>query len=401
MDFLMNAEDVVIVHSVLKGINFIMDHKKIAVSVICSTYNQCGYIEKAIKSIVSQKTTFPFELIIHDDASDDGTTAIIREYQEKYPSIIKAIVEVENTYSRGIDVFTSLIKNTAKGKYIALCEGDDFWIDENKLQNQFEALEKHLECDMCACRTNMVSEDGILNIGEIRPRINDGILSMDDVILGGGNYVATAGLFYRKSMYDHMFAFEKIRSLDYAVQMKGALRGGIFYIDKPMAAYRRYSKHSITEIITHNNDAMNLQVKQEMNILNTLDIDTNGKYHEVIVNRLKDYHTTFYDQLMERRSEVLRCIQKESGIYIWGMGLRGRALEKFLKENKIAVDGICDITDRFVGQRTDVGNEVLSSDYVIKTAKQILASVKQAYDYLIDTGFEGKIINMQEYMPRA
>lgn len=116
MDFLMNAEDVVIVHSVLKGINFIMDHKKIAVSVICSTYNQCGYIEKAIKSIVSQKTTFPFELIIHDDASDDGTTAIIREYQEKYPSIIKAIVEVENTYSRGIDVFTSLIKNTAKGK---------------------------------------------------------------------------------------------------------------------------------------------------------------------------------------------------------------------------------------------------------------------------------------------
>lgn len=97
-----------------------------------------------------QKTTFPFEILIHDDASPDGTADIIREYEKKYPLLIKPIYQTENQYSQGkTSVSATWNFPSAKGKYIALCEGDDYWIDENKLQMQADFLEKNPEYGMC------------------------------------------------------------------------------------------------------------------------------------------------------------------------------------------------------------------------------------------------------------
>ncbi|MEG0051017.1 MAG: glycosyltransferase [Terrisporobacter sp.] len=114
----------------------------IMVSICCITYNQEKYIATAIESFLMQKTNFKYEVIIHDDASTDNTTKIIREYQEKYPDIIKPIYQSENQYSKGI-IPSQLTYKKAQGKYITICEGDDYWTDENKLQKQVDFLEKN------------------------------------------------------------------------------------------------------------------------------------------------------------------------------------------------------------------------------------------------------------------
>ncbi len=108
------------------------------VSVICLTYNHAPYIKECLDGFLMQKTDFTFEVIIHDDASTDGTTDIIREYAAKYPDIIKPIIQAENQYSKHHD-FNKILQvciDRSKGKYIAMCEGDDYWTDSLKFHKQ-------------------------------------------------------------------------------------------------------------------------------------------------------------------------------------------------------------------------------------------------------------------------
>ncbi|WP_114793148.1 glycosyltransferase [Niabella yanshanensis] len=114
------------------------------VSISCITYNHAPYIRQCLDGFMIQQCSFDFEVLIHDDASTDGTSDIIREYQQKYPDIIKPIIQAENQYSkgvRGINIKYNFPR--AKGKYIALCEGDDYWTDPLKLQKQVDFLEKN------------------------------------------------------------------------------------------------------------------------------------------------------------------------------------------------------------------------------------------------------------------
>ena len=109
---------------------------EIAVSVVCITYNQAEYIRDAINSFLMQKTDFNYEIIIHDDASTDQTIEILKYYERTYSDIIRVIYEEENQYSKGVNISDTLFK-LAKGKYIAFCEGDDFWTDKSKDCVQF------------------------------------------------------------------------------------------------------------------------------------------------------------------------------------------------------------------------------------------------------------------------
>jgi glycosyltransferase involved in cell wall biosynthesis len=113
----------------------------ILVSISCLVYNQVKFVRQTLDGFVSQKTNFRFEVLVNDDCSTDGTTDIIREYEKNYPDIIKPIYHKENQYSKGIPVSYSNNFNRVKGKYIALCEGDDYWIDPYKLQSQVDFLE--------------------------------------------------------------------------------------------------------------------------------------------------------------------------------------------------------------------------------------------------------------------
>lgn len=129
------------------------------VSICCTAYNHVDYIRQCLDGFVMQKTSFPIEVLIHDDASTDGTQDIIREYADKYPDIIIPIYQTVNQYSKGVKV--SLIYNysRAKGKYIALCEGDDYWTDPYKLQKQVDFLESHPDYVMCSHRFDQYYEE--------------------------------------------------------------------------------------------------------------------------------------------------------------------------------------------------------------------------------------------------
>lgn len=118
------------------------------VSVSCITYNHEPYIRDAFNGFLMQETSFPFEVLVHDDASKDKTADIIREYEARYPKIIKPIYQAVNQYSQGINVSKNFQYPRIKGKYIALCEGDDYWIDPKKLQIQINFLEENQEYGM-------------------------------------------------------------------------------------------------------------------------------------------------------------------------------------------------------------------------------------------------------------
>lgn len=120
----------------------------IMVSVCCLVYNHEPFLRECFDGFVMQKTNFPIEILVHDDASTDHSADIIREYTAKYPHLFKPIYQTENQYSKGVNVFTEIL-NRLKGKYIAVCEGDDYWTDPLKLQKQVDFMEVHNDYVLC------------------------------------------------------------------------------------------------------------------------------------------------------------------------------------------------------------------------------------------------------------
>src|SRR5690554_6640453 len=131
------------------------------VSICCATFNQASFISQAIESFLSQKTSFKFEIIIHDDASTDGTASIVKKYEQEHPNLIKAIYQKKNQYSQGIKPWPNFVFPIARGKYIALCEGDDYWTDPFKLQKQVDFLEANMDVSL-TCTLKAVLRDGVI-----------------------------------------------------------------------------------------------------------------------------------------------------------------------------------------------------------------------------------------------
>ena len=293
--------------------------ENIVVSVICNAYKQEKYIGQCLDSIVCQKTDFPFEILVHDDASPDRTADIIREYEAKYPELIKPIYQTENKYwtHDGVGIYQY---PRAKGEFIAFCEGDDYWTDENKLQKQVDALRAHPECDMCAHAAVAVdAENG--NVVEVfEPYDHDTILTTDEVIMGEGGFLATNSLVYRSYLKDNMPPFRQYMSLDYTIQIHGSLRGGILYLKDNMSAYRKGVPGSWTS--SYNKD---IEVKRDLytrkqHMLDLLDEDTDKKFHDTIAERkrrndfefafsTKDYKTCLkaeYKDLFDKLDTVYK-----------------------------------------------------------------------------------------------
>ena len=109
-----------------------IDKLRPLVSIDCITYNHEAYISQALDGFLMQKTKFLFEVLIHDDLSTDGTADIIRKYEKKYPLIIKPIYQTVNQFSKGVEISKKFQFPRAQGKYIAICEGDDYWTNPNK-----------------------------------------------------------------------------------------------------------------------------------------------------------------------------------------------------------------------------------------------------------------------------
>jgi glycosyltransferase involved in cell wall biosynthesis len=141
-----------------------MDTPLLSINTV--TYNHAPYIRQCLESILMQKTTFDFEVLVHDDASTDGTADIIREFEARYPDIIKPIYQTENCYSRNVSVSKNFQFPRIRGKYTAYCEGDDYWTDPYKLQKQVDFLESHPDYSICGGRYWVMTNDNPDNLSE-------------------------------------------------------------------------------------------------------------------------------------------------------------------------------------------------------------------------------------------
>ena len=179
------------------------------VSIRCTVYNHEPYLRQCLDGFVMQKTTFPFEAIVHDDASTDGSVAIIREYAERYPDIIKPIYETENQYSKCDGSLTRIMDAAfhPNSKYIAHCEGDDYWTDPNKLQMQVDFLESHPDYVICSHdvltfnqKDNRFSDNTLYNsLYRERSRFETYEYSLDTYFKGWWTHPLTC--VYRKGNY--------------------------------------------------------------------------------------------------------------------------------------------------------------------------------------------------------
>lgn len=245
------------------------------VTICCTTYNQEKYISECIDSFLIQKVDFGIEILIHDDASTDNTTSIVREYECRYPDLIKVIYQTKNQYSKGIRITKEYLFPKAKGKYIAICEGDDYWTDPYKLQKQVDMMEQHPEYSMCAHAAN------ILMCGKFdESKIDKHELTTEDIIKEDWG-IMTASILFRKDMLEMPDWYGKIKNGDYGLQLLLSLKGNIGYLPDNMSVYRQHLGGVSATLKPLNQTTWIIYLLYEFNKY------TNGKYKKLILDRIK------------------------------------------------------------------------------------------------------------------
>ena len=250
------------------------------VTVWCLAYNQKDFIRDALEGFVMQKTTFPFEVIVHDDASTDGTTAIVQEYARQYPDIIKPVIETENQWQKGglRHIISIMNEKHRRGKYIAFCEGDDYWTDSKKLQQQVDFLDTHLDYSMCfhsAKKKYETNAKAWIDCENIKDKDYD----PTDIFINWT--VPTASILCRKEamdFYANLKHPEKIQNYDIFIILSCAMVGKLRGMHEQMSVYRiqgeglTYNKQALIRC-TMNNPGHFMTLKENFPIVDAKPVD--------------------------------------------------------------------------------------------------------------------------------
>lgn len=250
------------------------------VTVWCLAYNQKDFIRDALEGFVMQKTSFPFEVIVHDDASTDGTTAIVQEYARHYPDIIKPVIETENQWQKGglKHIIKIMNEKYRKGKYIAFCEGDDYWTAPQKLQLQVDFLESHPEYSMCFHSAKKKYETNTRAWIDCE-NIQDKDYDATDIFINWT--VPTASVMCRREamdFYANLKHPERIQNYDIFIFLSCAMIGKLRGIHEQMSVYRiqgdglTYNKQALIRC-TMNNPGHFMTLKENFPIVDAKPVD--------------------------------------------------------------------------------------------------------------------------------
>jgi len=277
------------------------------VSVTTITYNHASYIRLCIEGILMQRTTFPFELVIGEDCSTDGTREIVLDYAQKYPEIIRVITTESNVGGQKNLNRTIL---ACQGKYIAICEGDDYWTDPDKLQKQVDFLENHPDYSMCCHASRIINDDDENQTELVRLADTDKTFTLDDFLAPiSKNFLRTETVVYRCEMvrelpewYQHIFVG------DYPLFLLLAYHGKIRYLDQVMSVYRRHGGGAWSTNI-RNAEFQEGYYLSSIDMYQAFDEYTDHKYHDKILKRIP-YR---YYQLIDKSS----ISEANSRKYLW------------------------------------------------------------------------------------
>ena len=278
------------------------------ITVWCLTYNQKRFIRDALDGFVMQKVNFIFEVIVHDDCSTDGTTEIIQEYAMKYPKIIKPMVETENQWQKGglKHIIHLMNEKHRRGKYIAFCEGDDYWTDPNKLQKQVDFLENNPGYSMCFHSAKKKYETNAIAWIDCENILNKDYDPTDIFI----NWtVPTASILCRKEAMDFYASLkhpERIQNYDIFIILSCAMVGKLRGMHDQMSVYRiqgeglTYNKKALIRC-TMNNPCHFMCLKDNFPIVDSKPVDdTISKvyFERALIqtslnNKIKDFWASF------------------------------------------------------------------------------------------------------------
>lgn len=283
--------------------------KDTVITVALVTYNQAKYIEKCIESILSQKVSVPFEILIHDDMSTDGTLEILKKYAKDYPDIIRLMPEDRNRFSEGMKaIIAELMLKECHGRYVSLLEGDDCFSDDSKLEKQYRIMTENEGISMCVGKTRIMDEAGNL-LDEYMPArvIDGGRIKGDriikDICILDTHYFHLSTMFLDLSYYrdylDNPPSFITDSYIDdRSFMLYFASKGDIYYHPEEMSLYRSMAMGSWSAGVSasaykHYKNDVDLR-----NVIRDFDEFTGERYHEdiyVYETRL-NYYIALFEQ---------------------------------------------------------------------------------------------------------
>ncbi|SEJ29125.1 Glycosyl transferase family 2 [Myroides marinus] len=310
------------------------------VSIICLSYNHENYIRECLESLVNQKTDFVYEIIVHDDASLDNSQGIIKEYESNYPDLFKNIYQVENQYSKGPGRVSNIVYQEVSGKYVAFCEGDDYWIDMYKLQKQVDILENdsnvifsNTNCDIFYQKENVFER----RINDINRKSNnfDNVKSTVTVedILNHRYIVRTATVMLRNEYLRKYFSSEIYSEMQgkvlmgdtpmwaYMVSMPNKK---VHYLDISTSVYRRSDNTASNMVVIDKALRFELSCKEmilffisnkEFQLSNKFKKETIDVYNSLVLRYFlfnSEYKTLFEKYLSSKTKKQLKDLKKDA-----------------------------------------------------------------------------------------
>lgn len=281
---------------------------EVLVTVSCMVFNHEPFLRKTLDGFVNQKTNFPFEVIVHDDASTDGSAAIIREYCEKYPDLFRPIFQTENQYRKGIKISKTFIYPNARGKYLATCEGDDYWCDENKLQLQADYMEAHPDCSMCVHDTAFIDNDGNFLGSFLNGHRKDRDYTAHQIIRadGGGLFQTSSYFAKRHIIAERPDTFNITKIGDLPIAIHAGVSGYVHYIGRVMSCYRVGHNNSWTARLDSNVEGLVRQRQAEYEDFTRMDRETGYRYTKAFAIPRGLRLSIVY----RRKHEVLKLLKK-------------------------------------------------------------------------------------------
>jgi len=285
---------------------------EVKVSIHCLCYNHEKFIVEALDGMVNQKTNFAYEIIVHEDASTDRSAEIVKEYEQKYPELIKVIYQEKNQYSQNIDAFRTHMFPVSRGKYIAICDGDDFWCCEDKLQLQYDFLEAHPDTFMVACNSERIRTDGskINNVVEVQ---GSRYIPVEELIFKNKSVPQQSSLMFRREFYEveqPEWFYKTV--MDNRFRLFSACLGKVYYIDRVMAKYRAMVQGSYSMSLRKDQTHYKKQLTSAIEFFEHFDEYTSFKYTEAIKKEIT--RRSILLAMAERDYKKAHELAKTSGI---------------------------------------------------------------------------------------